>query len=264
MTGSAFRMTSAAPTPLPARHAPTAETAHAIAIALVEGFNRHYALFRECARAARRHFDAGNWLAIQHVGRDRIDFYDRRVAGDCRSRPSRVPERGPRHRHAVGAGQAPLHRAPDRPQAAGVRRDVLQLGVGQGPPPRLFPQQVHLRPAGDLDRAHRRRSAVIPQLLSAAGGAAQRARRHRPRFRLRAPFRRFRPRPAQRARRVPPSVSAAVPARSRITRSRCCPRRSCATRPPTSSGGSSTASTPIRSSCRSSTTRRGGCTSTRC
>jgi isocitrate dehydrogenase kinase/phosphatase len=68
-----------APTPLPARPAPTADTAHAIAVTLVEGFNRHYALFRECARAARRYFDAGNWLAIQHVGRDRIDFYDRRV-----------------------------------------------------------------------------------------------------------------------------------------------------------------------------------------
>src|SRR5215831_9909140 len=68
-----------APTPLPARQAPTADTARAIAAALVEGFNRHYALFRDCARAARRYFDAGNWLAIQHVGRDRIDFYDRRV-----------------------------------------------------------------------------------------------------------------------------------------------------------------------------------------
>ena len=32
------------------------------------------------ARARRkRHFEAGNWLAIQHVARDRIDFYDRRV-----------------------------------------------------------------------------------------------------------------------------------------------------------------------------------------
>ncbi len=68
-----------APTPLPARPTPTADTAGAIAAALVEGFNRHYALFRECARAARRYFEAGNWLAIQHVGRDRIDFYDRRV-----------------------------------------------------------------------------------------------------------------------------------------------------------------------------------------
>src|SRR5215470_16753562 len=70
---------SSAPTPLPARPAPAADIARAIAEALVEGFDRHYALFRECARAARRYFDAGNWLAIQHVGRDRIDFYDRRV-----------------------------------------------------------------------------------------------------------------------------------------------------------------------------------------
>jgi len=61
------------------RHAPTVEQARAIAQALLDGFNKHYALFRECARAARRHFEAGNWLAIQHLGRDRIDFYDRRV-----------------------------------------------------------------------------------------------------------------------------------------------------------------------------------------
>ncbi|HEY7903484.1 MAG TPA: isocitrate dehydrogenase kinase/phosphatase AceK regulatory subunit, partial [Casimicrobiaceae bacterium] len=54
--------------------------ARAIAGALVEGFDRHYALFRECARAARRHFEAANWLAIGHVARDRIDFYDMRVA----------------------------------------------------------------------------------------------------------------------------------------------------------------------------------------
>jgi isocitrate dehydrogenase kinase/phosphatase len=59
--------------------APSVEQARAIARALLDGFDKHYALFRECARAARRHFEAGNWLAIQHVGRDRIDFYDRRV-----------------------------------------------------------------------------------------------------------------------------------------------------------------------------------------
>jgi len=61
------------------RPAPSAEQAHAVACALLEGFDKHYALFRECARAARRHFEAGNWLALQQVGRDRIDFYDRRV-----------------------------------------------------------------------------------------------------------------------------------------------------------------------------------------
>jgi isocitrate dehydrogenase kinase/phosphatase len=61
------------------RPTPTPELAQAIARALLEGFDKHYALFRECARAARRHFEAGNWLALQQVGRDRIDFYDRRV-----------------------------------------------------------------------------------------------------------------------------------------------------------------------------------------
>lgn len=51
-----------------------------IAAILLDGFNRHYTLFRECARAAHRHFEAGNWLAIGHAARERIDFYDRRVA----------------------------------------------------------------------------------------------------------------------------------------------------------------------------------------
>ncbi len=64
---------------LAVRPMPPAEQARAIAQALLDGFDRHYALFRECARAAKRHFEAGNWLAIQHVARDRIDFYDRRV-----------------------------------------------------------------------------------------------------------------------------------------------------------------------------------------
>src|SRR4051812_42120400 len=53
------------------------DTARAIALALREGFDRHYALFRDCARAAKRHFEAGNWRAIRHVGHDRIDYYDR-------------------------------------------------------------------------------------------------------------------------------------------------------------------------------------------
>ncbi len=55
------------------------DMARAIAHALLEGFDKHYALFRDCARAAKKHFEAGNFLAIGHVARDRIDFYDRRV-----------------------------------------------------------------------------------------------------------------------------------------------------------------------------------------
>ena len=72
---------------MPARALPAAplsvvssdDTARSIAQALLAGFDKHYALFRDCARAAKRHFEAGNFLAIGHVARDRIDFYDRRV-----------------------------------------------------------------------------------------------------------------------------------------------------------------------------------------
>jgi isocitrate dehydrogenase kinase/phosphatase len=76
----------ARPNAMPARVLATASTpnpredaARGIAQALLDGFDKHYALFRDCARAAKRHFEAGNWLAIGHVMRDRIDFYDRRV-----------------------------------------------------------------------------------------------------------------------------------------------------------------------------------------
>src|SRR5258705_2153176 len=58
----------------------TDDPALAIAHVLREGFNRHYALFRECARATKRYFEAGNWLALGHTARDRIDYYDRRCA----------------------------------------------------------------------------------------------------------------------------------------------------------------------------------------
>ncbi|HZQ63005.1 MAG TPA: bifunctional isocitrate dehydrogenase kinase/phosphatase [Casimicrobiaceae bacterium] len=57
-----------------------ATAAAVLARMVLEGFNKHYALFRDCARAAKRYYEEGDWLAIQHVGRDRIDFYDRRVA----------------------------------------------------------------------------------------------------------------------------------------------------------------------------------------
>ena len=55
------------------------DTALAVAIALREGFDRHYALFRDCARAAKTHFENGNWRALRHLAGDRIDYYDRRV-----------------------------------------------------------------------------------------------------------------------------------------------------------------------------------------
>jgi len=60
----------------------------AIAQAMLDGFNRHYRLFRSCSQVARRYFESGDWLAIQHASRDRIDFYDTRVA-ECVERLER-------------------------------------------------------------------------------------------------------------------------------------------------------------------------------
>ncbi len=64
---------------LPGRASAADDAAHAIAKALREGFDRHYALFRDCARAAKKHFETRNFRALRHLARDRIDYYDRRV-----------------------------------------------------------------------------------------------------------------------------------------------------------------------------------------
>ncbi len=54
--------------------------AFAIAQAMRDGFNKHYRLFRATSRAAKQRFDAGDWAGQQRAQRERIEFYDRRVA----------------------------------------------------------------------------------------------------------------------------------------------------------------------------------------
>ena len=66
--------------PAEPRPTPADDPARAVALALLAGFDKHYALFRDCARAAKRHFEAAQFLSIVHAARDRIDFYDRRVS----------------------------------------------------------------------------------------------------------------------------------------------------------------------------------------
>ena len=51
-----------------------------IARTLIEGFNKHYRLFRESSAAAKLRFEAGDWAAVQRAVKDRIQFYDDRVA----------------------------------------------------------------------------------------------------------------------------------------------------------------------------------------
>ena len=50
-----------------------------IAQAMLEGFNRHYRLFRETSRAAKARFEAADWHGQQRAQRERIEFYDQRV-----------------------------------------------------------------------------------------------------------------------------------------------------------------------------------------
>ncbi|HSL66116.1 MAG TPA: bifunctional isocitrate dehydrogenase kinase/phosphatase [Gaiellaceae bacterium] len=62
--------------------APTAATdiAQRIAVALIEGFDRHYALLRATSAAAKERFEAADWAAAQRAVRERIRYYDDRVA----------------------------------------------------------------------------------------------------------------------------------------------------------------------------------------
>ena len=53
--------------------------AQAIAKALIDGFDKHYRLFRESSIQAKVRFETGNWLAAQRAVRERIAFYDARV-----------------------------------------------------------------------------------------------------------------------------------------------------------------------------------------
>ena len=185
------------------------DLALSVAQVMLQGFNKHYRIFREACQAAKRHFETGNWTAVQQAARERIDFYDKRVMEAVEH-----IERGFRpdvaRRCRLGADQAALYRPADLSQAAGVRGDLLQLGVLQNPAPDLLSQQVHFRAAGGVDRAHRCRSAVVSLLLPGEIRPAPDARAHVARHRPAAPVRRPRARSALRAAHVAQDPAAAA------------------------------------------------------
>lgn len=55
------------------------QIAQEIARALIEGFDKHYRLFRESSAGAKVRFEAADWAAVQGAVRERIRFYDDRV-----------------------------------------------------------------------------------------------------------------------------------------------------------------------------------------
>lgn len=61
------------------------QPAELLAAQILDGFNRHYTRFRECARAAKIAFEKADWLQIQKLSAERIAFYDERVAETVQS-----------------------------------------------------------------------------------------------------------------------------------------------------------------------------------
>ncbi|GAB4090589.1 bifunctional isocitrate dehydrogenase kinase/phosphatase [Hydrogenophaga soli] len=59
--------------------------AHEIAKALMDGFNRHYRLFRAESARAKHRFETADWRGQQRAQKERIEFYDLRVK-ECSKR----------------------------------------------------------------------------------------------------------------------------------------------------------------------------------
>src|SRR5262249_46626971 len=54
-------------------------SAQAVAQAVLEGFDKHYRLFRAATSSAKQTFEEAAWTEAQRVVGDRIEFYDQRV-----------------------------------------------------------------------------------------------------------------------------------------------------------------------------------------
>ena len=54
-------------------------SAHQIALALIQGFNKHYTLFRATSKEAKTRFEQANWMGVHKAVKERIRFYDDRV-----------------------------------------------------------------------------------------------------------------------------------------------------------------------------------------
>jgi len=63
-----------------------------IARSILAGFDRHYSLFRDAARRARRPFEGADGAGLRRLSRERIEMYDRRVEETVRGVLDRFPE----------------------------------------------------------------------------------------------------------------------------------------------------------------------------
>jgi isocitrate dehydrogenase kinase/phosphatase len=63
-----------------------------IARTILDGFDKHYRLFRDASRQAKRLFEAADWEAMRRLSRERIQMYDRRVQEAVEGVRARFPE----------------------------------------------------------------------------------------------------------------------------------------------------------------------------
>ncbi len=57
----------------------SSQIAFDIARTILDGFDKHYRLFRAASKHAKQHFERGDWGVAQQAARERIGFYDKRV-----------------------------------------------------------------------------------------------------------------------------------------------------------------------------------------
>jgi len=81
-----------APAKVVAIHEPRSDRAGEVARAILAGFDKHYQLFREAAREAKRHFECARWDEMHALARERIELYDRRVQATVEAVLARFPE----------------------------------------------------------------------------------------------------------------------------------------------------------------------------
>jgi isocitrate dehydrogenase kinase/phosphatase len=70
------------------------ETLAGVAQAILDGFNRHYQLFREYSREGKQCFEHADWARAAQVSRERIQGYERRVRETVEIIHRRYPKAG--------------------------------------------------------------------------------------------------------------------------------------------------------------------------
>ena len=232
--------------------------AFAIAKAMLEGFDRHYRLFRQASTEAKARFEAADWHGQQRAQALRIEYYDKRV--------DEAAERLQREFEAAALPmdvwqQVKLHYIGllidhNQPELAetffnSVTTKILHRSYFRN-------DFIFVRPAVSTEYIENNEPAAqptyrayYPTAETLRGDLAADRRQLPAGARVRGPGARRRLGDAG-GERAARRAAACAP----TSRSRCCRRCSSATRAPTSSARSSTASPRRRSPCRSSTPAR--------